>query len=159
MGPNGKLARAKQELIRSVEQLPEDSQFQIILFNRSVEIMAVDHGVGLMQATPENIQKVANFLLPVHPEGGTQPIPALKRALAMKPDVIFFLSDAEDLSDREVREVTFLNRGHSAIHVVAFGDGNSGNDNFPLHAMAQRNRGECRWVSGLSDSARFLSGN
>jgi hypothetical protein len=159
MGPNGKLVCAKDELLSSLGQLPAETEFQIILFNRSVEVLTTGQGTSLIPATQQNKAKVANFLKPVLPEGGTQPVPALKRALALKPDVIFFLTDAEDMSEREVREVTLLNRGHTAIHVVTFGDGDYGNLTSPLYLLAQNNRGGFRMVSAAFESRPSLSGN
>jgi hypothetical protein len=159
MGPSGKLAWAKEELLNSMGQLPEEGEFQIILFNRSVEVLTAGLGRGLIPATRENKERVAQILKSVLPEGGTQPLPALKRAIALKPDVIFFLTDAEDMSEREVREVTILNRGHTAIHVVTFGDGDYGNQNSPLYALAQNNRGVCRAVSMTLEPRASVSGN
>jgi hypothetical protein len=159
MGPNGKLNRAKEELRRNLEQLPADARFQFIMFNRSVEVLTADQNSGLLIATLENKQRAARFLQSILPEGGTRPVPALKRALAMKPEVIYFLSDAEDMNGRDVREVTLLNHGHSVIHVLAIEDANSALQQSSLQILAQNNRGECRVVSGTFEQARSLSGN
>jgi len=159
MGPNGKLAWAKEEFLSSLKQLPPETEFQIILFNRSVDVLTTARARGLLPATLENKFRIAKFLKSVLPEGGTQPVPALKRALALKPDVIFFLTDAEDMSQREVREVTLLNRGHTAIHVVTFGDGDYGNLTSPLYLLAQNNRGGFRMISAAFESRPSLSGN
>jgi len=159
MGPNGKLARAKQELQRSVEQLSVDARFQIVLFNRSIEVLTVEQTAGLFSATPENKLRATEFLKSVLPEGGTRPVPALKWALAMKPDVIYFLSDSEDLNKRDVREVTNLNRGRSAIHALQIEDGQTANPPSSLQMLAQSNRGEFRVVFGTSGLARSPNGN
>src|SRR5262249_10950430 len=98
MGLSGKLSHAKQELFESVRRLSPDARFQIILFNRSIEMFSINNGACLLPATIENKRMVGDFLRLVLAEGGTLPLPALKRALALKPDVIFFLSDAEALS-------------------------------------------------------------
>jgi hypothetical protein len=159
MGPHGKLVCAKDELLSSQGQLPAETEFQIILFNRSVEVFTTGQGTSLMPATRENKARGAKFLKPVLPEGGTQPVPALKRALALKPDVIFFLTDAEDMNEREIREITILNRGRTAIHVVTFGYGVNGNQSSPLSVLAQCNHGVCRAVSMTLEPRASMRGN
>jgi len=146
MGPSGGLARAKQELLASLQGMPDQTQFQIIIFNRSVEMLSVGLRTSLLPATNENKQKVAEFLTPIQPEGGTLPVPALKRALALKPEVIFFLSDGGDWTDRLVQEVISVNRGRSVIHVVDFGGGVRDQLNGPLRVLASKNQGQYRAV-------------
>jgi len=159
MGPNEKLTRAKRELLRSLEQLPADSRFQVILFNSSVEILTGDQGVGLLPANPENRRRAAQFLSSALSEGGTLPLPALKRALTLKPDVIFFLSDAEDLSDRDVREITHLNGGRTEIQVVVLEEGHHDNQNSILSMLAHSNRGKVRSVAESPMSTSSPGGN
>ncbi|HEV2949109.1 MAG TPA: hypothetical protein VGX70_17170 [Gemmataceae bacterium] len=159
MGPNGKLARAKHELLHSLEQLPADARFQIILFNRSVEILNGDQGMSLLPATLENRRRADQFLSSALSEGGTLPLPALKRALALKPDVIFFLSDAEDLSDRDVREITRLNAGRAKIQVVVLEGGHYDNQNSVLSMLAHINRGKARSIADSPESTSSLNGN
>jgi von Willebrand factor type A domain len=147
MGPNGGLAKAKQELLVSLQGMSDQTQFQIIIFNRSVELLSVAPPTGLLAATNENKQRAAEFLRSIQPEGGTLPVPALKRALALKPEVIFFLSDGGDWVDRQVQEVISINHGHSVIHVVDFGGATRDQLNEPLRVLASKNQGEYRAVS------------
>jgi Ca-activated chloride channel family protein len=147
MGLNDGLTRAKQELLASLGRMPVDTWFQIIIFNRSVQMLEPESAGGLLAASFENKQKAAEFLASVQPEGGTLPVPALKRALVLKPDVIFFLSDAGDWTDRQVQEVISVNRGHSVIHVVDFGGAVRDQLNAPLRLLASKNQGEYRAVS------------
>jgi hypothetical protein len=159
MGPNGKLARAKRELLRSLEQLPADARFQIILFNRSVEILNGDQGMGLLRATLENRRRAAQFFSSALSEGGTLPVPALKRALTLKPDVIFFLSDAEDMNDRDVREITHLNAGRTEIQVVVLEEAHHEKQNSVLSMLAHSNRGKVRSVAESPMSTSSPGGN
>ncbi len=159
MGPNEKSARAKRELLRSLEQLPADSRFQVILFNSSVEILTGDQGAGLLPANPENRRRAAQFLSSALSEGGTRALPALKRALTLKSDVIFFLSDAEDMSDRDVREITHLNAGRTEIQVVVLEEARHENQNSVLSMLAHSNRGKLRSVAESPKSTSSPSGN
>jgi hypothetical protein len=67
--------------------------------------------------------------------------------LALKPEVIFFLSDGGDWTDRQVQEVISVNRGRSVIHVVDFGGGVRDQLKGPLRVLANKNQGEYRAVS------------
>jgi hypothetical protein len=157
MGPNGGLLRAKQELLTSLRSMPAQTLFQIIIFNRSVEMLPL--GPSLLPATNENKRKAAEFLASVQPEGGTLPLPALKRALALKPEVVFFLSDGGDWTDQQVQEVTSLNRGHTVIHVVDFGGPGRDQLNGPLRFLASKNHGAYRSVSMGRKETWPISGN
>jgi hypothetical protein len=71
----------------------------------------------------------------------------LQLALRLAPDVIFFLTDAEDpqLSDVELQRLRRLNKG-AAIHAIEFGFGpRRGGDNF-LSKLARQNNGRHVYV-------------
>jgi hypothetical protein len=157
MGPSGGLVRAKQELIGSLRGMPDQTLFQIIVFNRSVEMLLLGSATGLLPATNENKRKAIELLAPIQPEGGTQPVPALKRALALKPEVIFFLSDGADWTDRQVQEVISINRGHTIIHVVDFGE--TDRIKGPLQMLARRSQGEYRSVPERGREPWQIQGN
>jgi von Willebrand factor type A domain len=156
MGLNGALKKAKDELLATLEQMPSDTRFQILLFNRSVEMLPAGSG-GLLPATIENKRKASDFLKTVLPEGGTLPLPALRRALALKPDVIFLLTDADGWTEREVREVNAMNRGHTVIHALGLAPGRRAGEESPLQKLARENRGEYRGI--LNREGRFVNGN
>jgi hypothetical protein len=143
MGPQQLLARAKRELLASLEQLGPDVQFQIILYNRVCVVLPIGGRSGLAPATPENRRRAAALLEAVHAEGGTDHVAALRQALSLGPDVVYFLTDAAELKPDQVRAVTRLNRGRSIIHVIELRK--SAADS-PLRTLAQENRGEYRLV-------------
>jgi hypothetical protein len=145
MGPSGGLIRAKRELLASLRGMPAQTRFQIIIFNRSFETISAG-SAGLLPATNENKRKAAEFLVSVQPEGGTLPVPALKRALMLKPEVVFFLSDGGDWTDRQVQEIVSVNRGHSVIHVVDFGGPVHDQLHGPMRLLASKNQGEYRAI-------------
>ena len=74
---------------------------------------------------------------------------ALREAIAMSPDVLFFLTDADDpMSDSELAEITRLNqRAHTAICVIEFGRGQAPvPDNF-LMQLAHNSGGEYGYIN------------
>ena len=93
----GPLATAKHELLASLESLESTHQFQVIFFNHDLRIFDITGGQQRVPfATEENKMRAAKWLRTVSADGGTDRLPALKRALALRPDFIFFLTDADN---------------------------------------------------------------
>ena len=78
--------------------------------------------------------------------GGHRRLPALFRALSLAPDVVYFLTDADELPPDNQRKVTQLNRGHSSIHVIELNTSNRDRPRMPLQELARNNRGTYRAV-------------
>jgi hypothetical protein len=146
MGLNGGLARAKRELVASLDRLPSTSRFQIIAYNRSAEPLRINGESGLVFATPENRRSVALALEGMEAEGSTEHLPALRRALALGPEVIFFLTDADDLRAEHLRAITSLNHGRTVIHTIELGRASRAKGDVPLDALAQANGGRYQSV-------------
>ena len=86
-------------------------------------------------------------------DGGTAHLPALRQALAMSPDVIFFLTDADDPSLtqpqlHEIRERAELSR--TTIHAVQFNLGPAPNDGSWIRVLAEMNRGTYKYIDVTS---------
>lgn len=137
MGLNGALEMVKTELLHSLAELPSQARFQVIFFNRTAETVHVEGQTALLSASAANKQQVAGQLETLRAEGGTDPWPALRLALSLEPDVIYFLTDGNDLKTEHVRTVTQINHGRATIHVIDFGGGEHG----PMQALAAANRG------------------
>ena len=79
--------------------------------------------------------------------GSTRHLPALKMALALRPDVIFFLTDADEpqLTDDELRQVQRWNQA-TAINAIEFGFGPQSRRVTFLVRLAQENGGQHAYV-------------
>jgi hypothetical protein len=141
MGLSGRLERAKRELIASLNLLPPTARFQVIAYHRQAETQIP--GSGLMPVSPETVLAATTAMEGLVPEGGTDHAKALRAALALQPDVICFLTDDDDLTAEQVREITRLNRGRASIHALCFVEpyGESA-----MPALARQNRGVFRIV-------------
>ncbi len=137
MGVDGRLDTAKRELLKSLEHLTSSARFQVITYNRHAESLRIDGQYGLTFATAEHKRSVAHLLENIHAEGGTDHAGALKRALALSPEVIFFLTDADDLRADDILNISLLNHGRTVIHAIGFGRGGNGT----LNILAQTNQG------------------
>jgi len=118
--PRTKLVLAKRELMRSIRALRSDQQFFIIFFRGSA--LPMPDG-KLLPATGDHKRQAMEWINGIAAEGGTNPMPALRQALAMHPETIYLLSDGLFNSGYPT-EVTKTNRGvgRPTIYTVGFGD-------------------------------------
>lgn len=119
------LRAAKSELIASLEALDATHRFQTLFFNTRVSAFDLTSGQRRIAfGTDENKRRAERFVRGVTADGGTDRYNALRRALRFGPDVVFFLTDAEDpMTPRELRDVLDEASGSVAIQVIEFGKG------------------------------------
>jgi hypothetical protein len=146
MGEYRKLDFACRELIASLRRLPPTVRFQVIDYNDYVESLLVDGRGGLLQAEPAIIEKAVSHLNTLDPAGKTNHLAALSRGLALHPDMIYFLTDANDLSPESVAVITQWNRG-SVIHAIELTRRRTARQEGTLARLARDNRGTYRCVS------------
>ena len=141
------LLAAKTELLRSLDDLDTVHQFQIIFYNEKPKIFTLDGRAELFWGETENKMRAQDFVNRIRADGGTEHLGALRRALKMGPDVVFFLTDADQpkLTFGELKQVRRWNRG-STIHAIEFGAGPPLlGDNF-LKKLARQNGGQHAYV-------------
>jgi hypothetical protein len=118
------LSVAKRQLIESLNSLDTVHQFHIIFFNHRLRMFDVTSGGRRIAFASERNKKLAaNFVGGITADGGTDRFAALKQALAFRPDVIFFLTDADDpMSTSEMTDLEQVySRSGTAICVIEFG--------------------------------------
>jgi hypothetical protein len=144
------LAAAKRQLIESLKTLEAIHQFHIIFFNQRMKSLDITGGGGRIAfASDRNKQLAANFIGGISADGGTDRFPALKQAFAFQPDVIFFLSDADDpMPASEMADIAKLHeRFGTAICVIEFGrDAAMPANNF-LKELARQTGGQYGYVN------------
>ncbi len=142
------LASAKAELLASLEHLAPAHQFQIIFYNSQPRVFNPTGVVGrLVYSTEGNKYLARKFVGSITADGATRHEEALEMALRMQPDVLFFLTDADQpqLSPQQLAEIAQMNRGTS-INAIEFGYGpQSDSDNF-LVRLARQNGGQHVYV-------------
>jgi hypothetical protein len=87
-----RLARAKEEVRRSVRALNDPQKFKLIFYNDRPLPMPGDLPRAADQTAKD--QLIA-WLRLIEPEGGTDPKRAMALGLALRPDAVFLLSDGE----------------------------------------------------------------
>jgi hypothetical protein len=145
MGQNSLLSRASRELLTSLAKLPPTTQFQVLVYNRRAEPLLWQQP-HYMNASAENRLLVAQALEALRPDGGTDHGPALSGALSLRPDVIFYVTDADDLNLEHVAQVTRLNAGRAVIHTIELSLTNRQRPNMPLQELARCNGGRYQAV-------------
>lgn len=121
------MRRALDEAVASVESLDPKkgaTKFQVAIFNHDVEIF--ENADSLIDVNFENKARIVRYLRSVVADGGTRPELALENALRLKPDVVFFLTDAdEELSEAALEAIQTARRRFNVkqICVVEFGRG------------------------------------
>jgi len=155
MASRNSLEAAKRELLASLNQLPPDARFSVIFYNLRARVFADPSGQqGLMPATAANKVRVQNQLQTVAPDGGTDHMVALRTALGLKPEVIFFLTDADLMNNNDVNAILAEANG-SRIQAVEFGRGTDLGMQTPLRRLATTTGGTYRYidVTGFPRSA------
>jgi len=145
------LAAAKAQLLASLEDLEGIHQFQIIFYNERPLIFNPAHPQPprMLFGDAQTKRLAKNFVRAIVAAGGTKHVEALELALGMRPDVVFFLTDAGDppLSSSQLADIRRQNaRVGATIHAIEFGVGPfQGSVNF-LVLLAEQNGGQHVYV-------------
>lgn len=140
MGMENRLGRAIAEVTASLFRLPPTATFQVVTYARNPAI--VNRATSLIAVNDDSIAAARTALSGLRAEGGTDHVRALKTALLMAPQVIYFLTDEDDLSMADVKAITDYNRGRTCIHAICLVEPKSANS--PMNELARRNRGQFR---------------
>ncbi len=114
----------KRELRRSIGSLKPEQSFEVILFYSKVQqdrIVADAFSGSLVAATEPTKKRFFDWLNSKAPEGGSDPLPAIRRGLSLKPEVMFIFSDGlfEDAAAAE-REIRSLNKTNTKLYTLVF---------------------------------------
>jgi hypothetical protein len=143
MGPSRALKRARQELLNALARLPAGATFQVILYNRRAEVLRIDGRSGFLPADAATRAAVALALESTTAEGSTDHLLALRQGLVLRPDVLFLVTDAAELTDRDVQEVIRVNAARTAIHVIELSR-HRGDADGPVRSLALHTGGSYR---------------
>jgi hypothetical protein len=150
MGGHGgaPLAAAQSQLIASLQKLGQTHQFQIIFYNERPYVFNPSGVAGrLVFGTDTNKYQAERFIESITADGATEHEDALTMALRMAPDVIFFLTDADEprLTPRQLAHIARINKG-TIINAIEFGFGvQDQTENF-LVRLARENGGKHVYV-------------
>lgn len=144
---------AKAALVSSIQALEPHQQFLIIFYDDKPTVLHLRdaHKPQLYAATEIHKTLAKQKIAGIQPGTGTQHVPALEMALKLRPDVIFFLTDAQEppIYEGELVALKTLNNKVSRIHSIEFGVGPEVSDaaspkNF-LRRLSRQNGGTYRY--------------
>ena len=146
------LTAAKVQLVASLDSLDSVHQFQIIFFNHRLQIPDLSDGQQRIAFATEANKLLANrFVDGITADGGTDRLAALTHAVRLRPDVIFFLTDADDpMPASELAEVAATNRRVGAsINTIEFGRGLAHRKQNFVVRLAEQSGGQYVYVDTL----------
>lgn len=141
--PITRFMRARQELYVSLGQLSRGQTFYILFYNHETyPHFFPTPAQSLIAANPDMLGLSRTWIQKINPGGGTDPRMAFKMALALRPDVIFFLTDG--IIPPVTRMVAKTsNQSRTRVHTIAFGT--KDRDGI-LKGIASDNQGRFRFV-------------
>ncbi len=146
MNNRGAINLAKRELLASLEQLPPEADFGVLFYNEKIIGFPDPTGVtSLMSATLNNKGRLERTLQEIVADGATNHVDALLAGIDLKPEVIFFLTDADRMQDWEAEKLIRA-AGPIRIQAIEFGLGPDLGVVVPLRTLATSTGGSYRYV-------------
>jgi len=137
------LAMAKAQIINSIAQLEQTHQFQVIFYNEHPRrFMQFEQPNKLFFANERNKKLVEKFVGGITAQGATEHEQALLLAIGLRPDVIFFLTDADEprMSAQQLSKIHRRADG-IIINTIEFGFGPQADKNSWVVRLAKQNGG------------------
>ncbi len=153
-GQAAPLRAAKRELMASLDSLTSVHQFQIVFYNEAPTPYrsSLSRARGMLFASDAEKRQAMRFVSNVVAMGGTEHLDALRLAISMSPDVIFFLTDADEpvlKADQLADLVERCQRAGTTIHAIEFGKGDNPRSGRWIEALADRTGGEYRYLDTI----------
>lgn len=146
MGVSGALDRARRELLAGLDRLPTSTRVQVIFYNRQAAPLHVRGQFGLLPWNDATRAAVTQAVASLQASGSTDHGNALRQGLLLRPDVLYLVTDADDLQPEEVRKATLFNGNRTTIHAVELNAHRNDRIDGPLRRLAALNRGTYRCV-------------
>jgi hypothetical protein len=142
------LSAAKAQLIASLSDLDKVHQFQVVFYNQNPVVFNPTGGPArLVFATEQNKRLARKFIGSITSDGGTNHLDALREAIRMQPDAIFFFTDADEprLTSHQLEQIHRLANGIS-INAIEFGVGPQADSDDFMVRLARQNEGQFGYV-------------
>jgi len=117
-----RMTRVLEELRDSVNSLEETHRFFVVFFNKhTYAMMWPKIEKRLITADRRNKDRVLGWAFTVQPQEETEPQRALRMALDLKPDIVFFLTDG-DIPEETLRIVKKYRSRGTSVHTICVGE-------------------------------------
>jgi hypothetical protein len=146
MGHADAYRRACTAVLANLAEWPPTTMFQIVPYNSQASPLCVNASTGLLPNNQETVEQVATLLAALPPTGWTNHRCGLHTGLLLAPDVLYLVTDADDLTADDVRAITTLNHGRTVIHTIEMHSSYAGRPTGALAQLANTNQGTYRRV-------------
>jgi hypothetical protein len=147
MGPSGALEAARAELLACLRRLGPATSFQVIPYNLLATPLPLSQPAGLVRASPTLVERAAQLLAELCPSGGTDHCRALRAGLLLRPEVLYLVTDADDLGAAALGTAARFNRARTTIHVIELNRGHNAGPDSALRRLAAEHGGTYRRVA------------
>jgi hypothetical protein len=141
------LEAAKEELMKSLGELTNGSEFHMIFYN-SFAAPFIDGRKGLIKVDYETKKFAQEFVYNLVAEKNTNHVAALEMALELRPEVIFLMTDGEEKDDPTSSDLRRLQklarRAGTRINVIHFCF--EERPNSTLVSLAKRTQGQFKSI-------------
>lgn len=160
MTTNDAWRAAVTELVTSLGKLTPGMEFQVVFYSDDPFVLDLPgRDERMVSVNEKNLAAARDEIREMKPQGGTNHKKALQRALKLRPDIIFLLTDAEDIDNAVIRELTRENQKRGGpkakIHVILFHHETGRAPNDMIKRLADANHGSFRVI----DTTGFKSEN
>jgi hypothetical protein len=122
------------------------------MFYQDEKVLKLDE--RLIAASPDNKLRFEAWLEDIVTAGTTDPVPALTSALKLRPEALYFLTDAADFPDAKAVQGVFREfnaNHHTRVNTILFvadkDEEDANKESEPLmRGIAQDNGGVFKWV-------------
>jgi len=118
-----RLRGAQDVLMTFISGMRDDAKFSVIFYDTRLEMLPPSG--ALIEANAANRNKAIAWINRIGVRGGTNPMPALKAAIKMKPDTIWLFADARFPRYQDILSYVKQNKGNIMINCFAI-DSHSG---------------------------------
>lgn len=117
------LQSVKAELLGALKGMKPDVKFFIFFFSDTEIPLSIPgvRGDQLVTATRENVKNAEDWIRVTDQGGGTQPVSAMQRAIDLKPELIFLLSDGQFDSSESQTIIDYNSRKRKGGRINAVG--------------------------------------
>jgi hypothetical protein len=127
---------ARSELIAALGHMKPGGRCKVIIYAGTPRLLLPGRTDWLDPHADR--QAMLKAMDELEPEGRTEHGPALKMAIALRPEAIYFLTDADDLTQDHLQDVQRINREGIPIHTIELTQRHRGQVGMPMQVLARR---------------------
>ncbi len=138
----------RAQIRKALAGLGDVQRFELIVYSDTPRLYNPTGNRGKIAfANDENKERAIAFLDKVRPHGNTDHLPAVRLALDLRPDLLFWLTDGDEprLSREELDQIRDWSIG-TRIYTIEFGVGNEPRSPGFLKTVALENGGKYQWI-------------